>query len=94
MAKDVADIWRECFQQWPSDVARRGVLVVSFGEQIPFEKFYASDEMLLVERRAPDAVGGRLVMVPYRSIEGLKIVDIVQPKVFSPLGFVVPATKK
>lgn len=94
MAKDVADVWRECFQRWPEGIPRRGVLVLSFGEQIPFEKFYAADDMLLAERRAPDTVGGRLVIVPYQNIEGLKIVDVVQPKALSALGFVIPAAKK
>jgi hypothetical protein len=87
MAKDAAEIWRECFQQWPAALSRRGVLIVSFGEQIPFERFYAGDQMLLAERRAPDTVGARMVMVPYGNIEGLKIVDVVPPKNFSALGF-------
>ena len=94
MAKDTAEIWRDCFGQWPAGLARRGVLVVSFGEQIAFEKFYAGDEMLLIERRTPDTTGARMVMVPYRNIEGFKIVDVVQPKALASLGFVVPSPQK
>ena len=57
MDTDVAQSWRNCFRQWPSDLDRRGVLVTSFGEQIVFDAFATSDDMLLLERKAPDTVG-------------------------------------
>jgi hypothetical protein len=94
MAMDPADIWRNCFQKWPAEVERRGVLVTSFGEQIPFESFAASDDMLLVERRAPDTIGARSVIVAYQSVAAVKIVDVGKSKAFASLGFVVPAAKK
>jgi hypothetical protein len=94
MAKDVADIWRQCFQQWPADLDRRGVLVTSFDEQIPFEGFAISEEMLLLERRAPDTVGARMVFIAYQSIQALKIVDVVKLKSFQALGFVIPPPRK
>ena len=93
MATDVADIWRHCFQQWPQDVERRGVLVTTF-DQIPFDGFAASDELLLVERRVPDTVGARMIMVPYAKIEGIKIVDVLKFKAFQSLGFTAPPGRK
>jgi hypothetical protein len=93
MATDVSQSWRECFQQWPDDLARRGVLVASFDEQIPFVNFFASDQMVLVERRAPDTVGARMVIVPYQSIAALKITDVVKAKAFSHLKFMGPQPK-
>jgi hypothetical protein len=90
MAMDATEIWRDCFQQWPPEIARRGVIVTSFQEQIPFDGFAASEQMLLIERRAPDSVGARMVMIPYQNILALKIVDVLRAKSFSQLGFVAP----
>ncbi len=94
MATDAAESWRKCFAQWPADVERRGVLVTSFDEQIPFDSFAASEDMLLVERRAPDTMGARMVIVAYQHIQALKIVDVVKMKIFQPLGFVMPPARK
>jgi hypothetical protein len=87
MATDAEEIWRRCFLEWPADLGRRGVLVTTFGEQVPFETFSASDSMLLVERRAPDTLGARMVLVPYQNVAALKIVDVVKAKVFTQFGF-------
>jgi hypothetical protein len=94
MALEAAESWRKCFTHWPAELERKGVLVTTFQEQIPFESFAASEEMLLVERRAPDTLGGRMVMLSYQHIEALKIVDVVKMKVFQPLGFVIPPPRK
>jgi hypothetical protein len=94
MAMDVAEAWRHCFQNWPPEIGRRGVLVSAFGEQIAFEEFAASDNMLLLERRAPDAVGARVILMAYDMVQALKIVDVVKLKSFQPLGFAIPAPRK
>jgi hypothetical protein len=94
MAKDSADAWRECFQHWPSELDRRGVLVTTFNEQIPFESFITSDDMLLVERRAPDTLGARVVLVAYQNIQALKIIEVVKLRAFQALGFSPPPAKK
>ena len=70
MDRDVAETWRNCFRQWPSDLERRGVLVTSFGEQIVFDAFATSDDMLLLERKAPDTVGARTVILPLPKYPG------------------------
>jgi hypothetical protein len=94
MAADAAGIWRDCFARWPADMERRGVLVTAFGEQIPFESFSTSPDLLLIERRAPDTVGARTVIVPYQNIMGLKLVDVIKARTFQALGFTVPAARK
>ncbi len=82
-----AEAWRDCFRNWPADVRRRGVVVTSFGEQIPFAEFMTSDAILLAQRAAPDTVGARMVMVPYGDITGLKIIDPLRPQQLAPMGF-------
>ena len=49
---DRGESWRDCFKNWPADVRRRGVVVTSFNEQIPFANFTTGETILLVERSA------------------------------------------
>jgi hypothetical protein len=93
MATDAAEVWRKCFLAWPADLERRGVLVTTFGEQIFFDGFATSEDLLLIERRAPDTVGARTVIVAYQNIDALKIVDVTKAKTFQPMGFSAPARK-
>lgn len=93
MAMDAGEIWRQCLAQWPADVARRGVLVTAYGEQIPFDAFAVSQDMLLVERRTPDTVGARMVLIAFQHIQAIKIVDVVKTKSFAPMGFIAPPKK-
>jgi len=94
MALDAPESWRNCFRQWPADLERRGVLITAFGEQIPFEGFATNEDFILIERRAPDTLGGRSVMISYQHIQGLKIVDVMKQKPFQDMGFVFRPAKK
>jgi hypothetical protein len=94
MAADAGEIWRHCFAQWPAEMERRGVLVTSFGEQIPFESFAVSPDLLLIERRTPDTIGARTVLIAYQNIAAVKVVDVVKVKAFASLGFVPPPARK
>lgn len=91
MAKDAGEVWRNYFSRWPADLERRGVLVTSFGEQILFEDFATSDDMLALERRTPDTLGGRTVLIAFQHIEALKIVDVVKLRSLQSAGFQVSA---
>lgn len=84
--------WQKLFLAWPKEMPRRGVLVTSFGEQIPFSNFLVSTGFLFVERTTPDSMGGRAAVLPFHSIVGLKFIDPVKHKAIETLGFesVVP----
>jgi hypothetical protein len=84
---DPAQAWVDLFARWPAGIARKGVLVTNFGEQIMFSGFMASPTMLMIERQTPDTVGARKVIVPYASISGIKIVEIIKASAFHELGF-------
>jgi len=86
--------WKQLFSQWPADLPRRGVVIASFGEQIPFAGFHTSETMLLVERTTPDTMGARLVLVPYENVDAVKIVDVVKPAIFGRIGFSGPPSKR
>ena len=79
--------WKHCFENWPKDLPCRGVLVTRFQEQIPFDAFLASETMLLVERKTPDTIGARKVLLAFEEISAIKFVDVVRGKLFEPLGF-------
>ena len=89
-----AATWRACFQAWPAGIPQRGVLVTTFDEQIPFGSFMVADDLLFIERRNPDTLGTRSVIVPFTSIAALKIVDPIEPRHFRDFGFQPVAAPK
>jgi hypothetical protein len=84
---DIETVWKDFFGKWPADVERRGILVTNYDEQIPFDGFLTSDTMVLVERRAPDTVGARKVLIPFQNIVSIKITDVIKAKSFQAAGF-------
>ena len=84
---NAAEAWRDCFARWPDELAKRGVIVTKFDEQILFSSFMYSDNLLLIERQSPDTIGARQVILSYESISALKIVDVVKLKALARLGF-------
>lgn len=90
---DNTEVWRSFFLEWPTSIPPRGVVVSSFDEQIPFVSFLTTQSVLLLERRAPDSLGGRRVMIPYGNILAVKFVDPLANEVFTTAGFKEPATK-
>ncbi len=91
---DADNAWKHCFRNWPAELPKRGVLVTSYDEQIPFDGFLTSEHLLLVERRTPDTSGARQVMLAYQSVVALKITDVVKTKALLPLGFEEPHPSK
>ncbi len=84
---NAAEAWRDCFARWPDELAKRGVIVTKFDEQIMFSNFLYSDNLLLIERQTPDTIGARQVILAYESISAVKIVDVIKLKALARLGF-------
>jgi len=84
---DTTSAWKQLFDHWPADMAKSGALVTSWGEQIAFRDFSLTNAMLIIERRTPDSVGTRQVILPLHRIDALKIVDPVDSAVFAQMGF-------
>ncbi|MCA9101404.1 MAG: hypothetical protein R3C10_08505 [Pirellulales bacterium] len=80
--------WQDFFENWPADMPRNGVLVVEFGEQIPFCSFSTKGGLLAIQRRTPDNVSARQLVVPYSQISSLKITNVIPGSVFTDAGFV------
>ena len=88
------EYWKTFFAAWPAGLDRRGVLVCSFGEQIPFDSFMPGERLLIVDRSVPDTMGARKIVIPYANIAAVKFTDVVKNKLFLPLGFEEPPNKR
>jgi len=89
-----ANPWRDFFRNWPDGMPRRGLLITTFNEQIPFAEFLTSDTFLLLRRPAPDSVGARMVLLAFDKVAALKITDVVKSKTFQAIGFESARPKK
>jgi hypothetical protein len=89
----VLDNWRDFFAQWPAEMQRRGIIVTTFGEQIPFSAFWTSASYLLMERQTPDSLGARTIVLAFTQIAALKLVDVVKMNAFQSIGFEGPPHK-
>ena len=79
--------WRAFFQGWPAEMPRRGILVTTFDEQIPFSGFLTREDFLVLERQTPDSLGARTIVLAYDVVAGLKITEVVRAKTFQAVGF-------
>ena len=84
------EYWRSLFESWPQSVPRRGILITTFGESIPFVNYLLSGGILLLDRDKPDTLGARKVMIAYDAISAVKITDVVELANFQALGFQPP----
>lgn len=91
---EAANPWLDYFRNWPADVEKRGYLVTNFDEQVPFDGFIVSPTLLIVDRKTPDTVGCRKLVIPFQNIAAVKIIDIVKNRSFASLGFEEPRGKK
>ncbi len=86
--------WKSWFREWPEKFPRQGVVATVLGDQIPFSGFLAGETMLLLQRKTPDSLGSRQVLLPYQRIDSLKITEVVEGKVFEKIGFVGALPKR
>ena len=82
--------WRALFENWPASVPRRGLVITTFNESIPFVGYLISGGILLLDRDKPDTLGARKVMLAYDAISAVKITDVVDLVTFQALGFQPP----
>ena len=78
---------RRIFAEWPVSIPRQGMIVTTFGETIPFSNYMLSGELILVERKTPDALGARRVIMGMDSVQAIKILDAIELARFTAMGF-------
>jgi len=86
----MGDHWRNVFENWPESIPRKGILVTTQGESIPFVNYLLSEGILLVERDTPDSLGARKVMLTFASIAAVKITAPLELARFQVMGFQAP----
>ncbi|HLA84453.1 MAG TPA: hypothetical protein VJL29_06640 [Thermoguttaceae bacterium] len=79
--------WKTLFAEWPAELPRKGILVTTLNEPIPFNGFMIGDHFVVISRNAPDALGARTVLLPYESLFLLKMTDVIKSKAYQAAGF-------
>ncbi len=78
---------RRIFAEWPVSIPKAGLVVTTFGESIPFCSFMLSGDLILLERKTPDAQGARRVVMCFDAIYAIKILDAIEMARFTSMGF-------
>jgi hypothetical protein len=81
------EIWRDVFKNWPAVIPKRGLVVSTLNETVPFKSFLLKGETLLLERTNPDAAGTRYVVLAYDAIHMLKLIDPIKESAFNTAGY-------
>ena len=79
--------WKTLLLQWPDEMPRRGIVISTQGEQIPFNGFMTSEHFVVFSRNTPDALGARTVILPYDNLATVKMTEIVKSPVYQKAGF-------
>jgi len=86
--------WYSFFCNWPASLARKGVLQTVLLETMQFKNFWLKDNMILLERIAPDAAGARFVLLNFDVINLVKFTEPLNAAAIAKAGFHAEAPKK
>ena len=89
-----ADNWRSFFTEWPADFPRSGIVISTLNEAMPFRHFWLKDDMLLLERTNPDAMGGRFLILGFDVIHSIKFIAPLSEAAIDGSGFVASSSEK
>jgi hypothetical protein len=79
--------WRELFYEWPAAIPRRGLVISTLNEAMPFKGFFVKGETVLLERVNPDSLGARYILMPFDTIHCLKFIDPLKESTITAAGF-------
>jgi len=79
--------WKSLFTDWPVDLPRRGVILSTLNEIMPFTNFWLRDEMVMLERKNPDTSGSRYILMNYEGIDSVRFIDPLSDQVIASAGF-------
>ena len=87
MAMNTTETWRDVFINWPASIPRRGFVVSTLNEAIPFKGFMTKGDTLLLERTNPDPLGTRFIVLAYDAIHLLKLTDPLKESALTAAGY-------
>jgi hypothetical protein len=73
--------------EWPAVIKRSGIVITSFGDNVPFTDYMLCDNLVLLDRGVPDTSGARRVILAIDTIVGIKITDPIEMARFTVMGF-------
>jgi hypothetical protein len=82
------ETWKEVFKNWPAALPRKGLVVTSLNETIPFKSFLLKGDTLLLERTNPDAAGARFIVLTFDALHMLKITEPLKESVLNSAGYI------
>ncbi|NOY29907.1 MAG: hypothetical protein GXP28_06935 [Planctomycetes bacterium] len=86
--------WKSLFADWPADLPRRGVILSTLNEIMPFTNFWLRDEMVMLERKNPDTSGSRYILMSYAGIDSVRFIDPLSDQVIVSAGFSTGVVKR
>ena len=89
-----AQSWNSFFSNWPTSLARKGVLQTVLQETMQFKNFWLKDGMVLLERIAPDATGARFVLLCFDVINLVKFTEPLTAEAIAQAGFLNELPKR
>jgi hypothetical protein len=85
--------WKATFTNWPSGINRRGIIVNTLGESMPFKGFLIKEDTVLLERSNPDSLGARYILIGFDSIDSVRFIDPIKESILTGAGFVGKLTQ-
>ena len=87
-------VWKSFFNDWPTGIQRRGILLTCLNEAIPFRSFMIKEDVVLLERSNPDSMGARFILIDFASINSVRLTDQLKEPVFAAAGFLGKLAKE
>jgi hypothetical protein len=82
-----SQVWKSVFNNWPTGIPRRGLVISSLNEPMPFKGFMVKEDVVLLERTNPDSLGARFILLGFEAINCVKLIDPLKESVFASAGF-------
>lgn len=78
---------QQLFAEWPAAIERKGTVITSWGDAVPFVDYMMNGDLLLLIRSQPDAHGTRRLIMNMSDVQGIRIIEAVEPQRFQAMGF-------
>ena len=78
---------QQSFPEWPAAIDRKGTVITSWGDSVPFIDYMVNGELLLLIRSQPDAHGTRRLILNINDVQGIRITEALDPVKFQAMGF-------
>jgi len=79
--------WKATFNNWPAGIPRRGIVLSTLNESMPFKGFLVKEDTVLLERSNPDSLGARFILIGFESINPVRFVDPIKESILTTAGF-------